>query len=759
MSRAPDGMKSSLYWLICLVGTIPSLWSLSVTAAWGQIAPDGSVPTAVTTTDNANFTIEGGTRVGGNLFHSFREFSVPTGGSALFNNAPDATNIISRITGGSASQIDGLIKTNGTANLFLLNPQGIIFGLNARLDVGGSFLATSATTVKFADGTEYGTTNTAAPPLLTVSVPVGLQFGANPGAIVNRSQADPDASLGGVARGLKVPANRTLALVGGEVRVEGGNVTPFGGRLELGSVGSNSNVEFNADPKGFALTYDDATSFQDILISGGAFVDVTDFSATVGSGALQVQGRRVSITDGAIISSFTLGSIAPGTIFIKASEVVEVRGFRNRFGRNTSSSIATTTIGDGNAGDITITTPRLIVREGGGIFTSSVSSSGQAVQTKGGAGNLTVVAPEAVEISGSSAAGLSRLNVETRTDGDAGALRLTTGRLLLQDGGQLSAGTSRGTGRGGTITVVASESMELTGRGFNDEGKLVPSQLTGTSEGAGDAGNVLVTAGTLRINNGAQLAVSATGTGAAGNLEISTGNLELDNVGSIRAESAAGNKGSIEIGARDLVLRRGSSITTNATGEASGGNITVNGETIAALEASRIAANAVVGAGGNIGITTSGLFLSPDSTITASSQFGISGTVNINNPDVDPASGLIALAANVVDANNQFVSSCATDEEGSFTVTGRGGLPPSPTGIIRAQTVWRDFQDYAPTEDSQNISTTSPPKDKLLTASAQPAKIIEVTGWEVDRAGNVNLVAAGNITPESFRNRARNCYR
>ncbi|WP_199246157.1 filamentous hemagglutinin N-terminal domain-containing protein [[Phormidium] sp. ETS-05] len=751
-------MKSSLYWLICLVGTISAWLSPWVTAAWGQITPDGTLPTAVTTTDNANFTIEGGTRVGDNLFHSFREFSVPTGGSALFNNAPDATNIISRITGGNASQIDGLIKTNGTANLFLLNPAGIIFGLNASLDVGGSFLATSATTVKFADGIEYSTTNPAAPPLLTVSVPVGLQFGANPGPIVNRSQADPDASLGGVARGLKVPANRTLALVGGEVRVEGGNVTPFGGRLELGSVGSNSNVEFNADPRGFALTYDDATSFQDILISGGAFVDVTDFSATVGSGALQVQGRRVSITEGAIISSFTLGSVAPGTIFINASEVVEVSGFRNRFGSNTSSSIATTTIGDGNAGDITITTPRLIVREGGGIFTSSVSSSGQAAQTKGGAGNLTVVASEVVEISGSSAAGLSRVNVETRTDGDAGALRLTTGRLLLQDGGQLSAATSRGTGRGGTITVVASESMELTGRGFDDEGKLVPSQLTGISEGAGDAGNVSVTTGTLRISNDAQLAVSATGTGAAGNLQINTRNLELDNVGSIRAESAAGNKGSIEIGARDLVLRRGSSITTNATGQASGGNITVNGETIAALEASRIAANAVVGAGGNIGITTSGLFLSPDSTITASSQFGISGNIRINNPDVDPASGLIALAANVVDADRQFVSSCATDEEGSFTITGRGGLPPNPTGIIRAQTVWRDFQDYAPTGDSQNISTISQPKDKLLAASAQPGKIIEVTGWVVDAAGNVNLVAASNMTPDSFRNRARNCY-
>lgn len=751
-------MKSSLYWSICLVGTIPSLWSLSVTAVWGQIAPDGSVPTAVTTTDNANFTIEGGTRVGDNLFHSFREFSVPTGGSAVFNNAPDATNIISRITGGSASQIDGLIKTNGAANLFLLNPQGIIFGANARLDVGGSFLATSATTVKFADGNEYGTANTATPPLLTVSVPVGLQFGANPGPIVNRSLADPDASLGGVARGLKVPANRTLALVGGEVRVEGGNITPFGGRLELGSVGNNSNVALNADPRGFALTYDDATSFQDVSISGGAFVDVTDFSATVGSGALQVQGRRVSITEGAIISSFTLGSVAPGSIFINASEVVEVSGFRNRFGSNTSSSIATTTIGDGNAGDITITTPRLMVRDGGGIFTSSVSFSGQAVKPKGGAGNLTVVASEAVEIRGSSAAGVSRVNVETKTDGDAGALRITTGRLLLQDGGEISAGTSGGTGRGGTIAVVASELMELTGTGFNDKGKVVPSQLIGTSAGAGGAGNISVTTGTLRISNDAQLAVSATGTGAAGNLQINTRNLVLDNVGSIRAESAAGNKGSIEVGARDLLLRRGSSITTNATGEASGGNITVNGETIAALEASRIAANAVVGAGGNIGITTSGLFLSPDSTITASSEFGVSGTVSINNPDVDPASGLIALAANVVDADRQFVSSCATDEEGSFTVTGRGGLPPSPTGIIRAQTVWRDFQDYSSTGDSQNLSTISQPKDKLLAASHQPAKITEVTGWEVDRAGNVNLVAAGNMTPESFRNMARNCY-
>ena len=128
--------------------------------AWGiflpiravaQVSSDGTTNTTVNS-NGSDFTILNGIKKGSNLFHSFRDFSVPRGGSASFdlNNTPNINNIFSRVTGGNISDIDGLIQTvngNNSTNLFLINPAGIIFGENARLNVGGSFLGTTANSI------------------------------------------------------------------------------------------------------------------------------------------------------------------------------------------------------------------------------------------------------------------------------------------------------------------------------------------------------------------------------------------------------------------------------------------------------------------------------------------------------------------------------------------------------------------------------------------------------------------------------------
>lgn len=741
-------MKPSICRFLWLASSLAASYCMAGSPVRSQIAADGSLPTQVSTTDNANYTIEGGSQVGNNLFHSLREFSVPAGGSAFFNNAPDVQNIISRVTGGNISSIDGILKANGSANFFLLNPNGVIFGPNASLEIGGSFLASTANRLKFADGTEFSTTDSNAPPLLTVSVPVGLQFGANPGAIVNRSQTNPSPIPSASPLGLQVQSGKTLGLVGGEMRLETGNMTAPGGRIELGSVAGNSAVNLNPTNGGFALSYEGVQNFQDIHLSGGANVDVTSFNPLVASGDVRVQGRRVTLTEGSQISSFTIGAISSGSIVVTASESVELLGTGTKGNFPVRTSLATTTIADGNAGDLTISTKRLIVRDGAGLFTSSAAFPMQNPQ--GGAGNLRVTASESVELSGSSpSVGTSALNVETRTNGDAGTLEIVTGRLILKDGAEVSAATS-GVGRGGTVEVVASELIDLSGAGIDSKGKVIPSNLRATSTGAGDAGNLSIATNALTIRDGAEVTASGTGTGGAGNLQIQASQLLLDNSGRIRAETAAGNRGSIQLNSRNIVLRHNSSMTTEATGTASGGNIAVNTDTLAALETSKIIANAVQGAGGNIQIQTQGIFLSPDSAITASSQFGVSGTVTISNPDVDPSSGLIELPHTLTDPSDQIAVACAADEGNSLIVTGRGGLPEEPTETAISQSVWRDWQDFS-TESLESDAFSSPNLRALVPQEAP--QLVEATGWTLDGQGNVTLVASA--PDESTRGKLR----
>ncbi|MCS6814615.1 MAG: filamentous hemagglutinin N-terminal domain-containing protein, partial [Cyanobacteria bacterium] len=173
---ADDCLSWQSLWRLRYSAAIAIAWAMP-TIVYAQVLPDGTLPTIVDSIGQGttNVVITGGTQVGGNLFHSFQEFSVPTGGAAIFDNPLDVTNIISRVTGGRLSRIDGLLQTNGTANVFLLNPNGIEFGPNATLSIGGSLFASTAPGLQFADGTVFSAVNVEAVPLLTLSVPVGAQ--------------------------------------------------------------------------------------------------------------------------------------------------------------------------------------------------------------------------------------------------------------------------------------------------------------------------------------------------------------------------------------------------------------------------------------------------------------------------------------------------------------------------------------------------------------------------------------------------------
>ncbi len=730
--------------------------------AIAQITPDGTLPSnsVITTQDNTK-TIEGGTRAGMNLFHSFDEFSVPKNITVEFKNTADIQNIISRVTGNHISHIDGILRTNGTANLFLINPHGIIFGSHAALDIGGSFVASTASSLNFADGSKFSITDTQTTPLLTVSVPVGLQFGAIANPIRNQSQARLNGDSNAV--GLQVQPDKTLALVGGDIILEGGNLTAASGRIELGSVAANSLVSLNPTNQGWILGYENVQNFQNIqliqrTVDGLNIPSQVDASNSEGNkGNIQVQG-----------------------------DIVELIGFPVR--------LRTQATGTKNGGDITINARKLSIRDGAAVSTLTRGT--------GDGGNLTVNASETVELIGAFSlpntdeVRTSGLLSSTTVAGKAGDIIINTGKLLIQDGAEIATDSVAslrnfqlipGTGAGGDLIVNASEYIALIGTASNVN---VNSGLFASTNTSGDAGQIKITTGQLMIRGGAEISVSSRVgqgytypgntpiLGRAGELNVTANSILLDDQGKLSSNSELGQGGDITLQVRDLLLmRRESQISTNAgTSQApgNGGNITIDapkGFIVAApLENSDITANAFSGSGGTITINTNSIFgfvprtradlirllgtedpeqlqpsNLPTSDITAFSlqNPSLSGNVEINTPDVDPNKGLVELPINIVNVSQQIATGCHSGgafKRGSFVVTGRGGIATNPTETLMNDTV---LADWIPLE-AGGENRTERMQEPMHTAADSvnsPKQIVEAQGWVIDANGNVVLVA------------------
>ena len=279
-----------------------------------QITPDGTTATEVITEGN-NTTIEQGDRTGDSLFHSFEDFSIPTGGSARFNNASDIANIFSRVTGNNISNIDGLLGANGTANLYLINPNGIIFGENARLDLGGSFFASTASSLLFEGNAEFSAVDPSAAPLLEVNIPIGVSFRGNPGDIA------VNGSL------LEVTNGETISLVGGNVDIAGlanGSIFAIEGRVNLASAIEGGNVAIADD----VLSFPDTLARGDVTLKDFAFISVAGSQG----GDIKIDARNITFTGGEFGASEISSGIVEtggenargGDILLNATETVSL---------------------------------------------------------------------------------------------------------------------------------------------------------------------------------------------------------------------------------------------------------------------------------------------------------------------------------------------------------------------------------------------------------------------------------------------------
>jgi filamentous hemagglutinin family protein len=783
-------------------------WS---SCAIAQVTSDGTTNTIVNPNGN-NFIIINGIEKGNNLFHSFNNFSVPTGAWATFDliNTPNITTIFSRVTGGNVSDINGLIQTlngNNPVNLFLMNPAGIVFGKNASLNIGGSFVGTTANSVKFADGTEFSAVNPTETPLLTMSVPIGLQMGQTPGTITVQNtghrliDGNTPLQMGATPTGLQVTSGNTLALVGGDIALDGGILTAPSGHLELGSAKAGT-VNINTASPGYNFDYSSLQKYGDIQFSHQALADASGAPA----GSIHLQGRNINVNDGSVVLLTNQGNQISGDITVNASESLSMQGVGNN---GFVQSLVVTNAIAGAGGNVLITAPQVLLQDGGKITTRTYGS--------GMAGNISVAA-NSIQLTGFSSlqpvTTRSEITSQTLGVGQGGNVQVTTQQLRLQEGASIT-GTSQGTGATGNVLVNASEFIELTGEtpisfsatfigavsgnrgnvgnvtvntprlsvrnsavvgattlGKGNAGILrvnvweqisvsgvsaasgKPSEISASASvlplvfrqafglsalPTGNSGDLIINTPRLEITDGGLVRVNNQGSGNAGNLYINADRIALDRSGKISATTNSGKGGGINLQSNTLTLRHGSNIVATAGGTGNGGNITINSPIILGLENSDIVANAFQGNGGNINITTQGIFgleyrpqLTSENDITASSQFGINGKVDINNFGLDPSSGLVELPANLSDPSQQIASGCSANQGSSFVATGRGGIPQNPTQEIESDRTWSDIRDLSAYRKTGEVITQTP---------SSPEVLIPATSWHRNALGKVELVA------------------
>jgi filamentous hemagglutinin family protein len=599
---------------------------LTLDSAKAQVVPDSSLPINSSVSQQGSITqIDGGTQQGGNLFHSFSQFSVSKGNTAYFNNSLNINNVFSRVTGGSISNIDGLIKTNGKANLFLINPAGIIFGENASLDVNGSFFATTAETVLFEDGISFSANLNQTSPLLTISVPIGLSFNQNPGSITvageghQLSREDPLFSqfmgAGQSSTGLAVGSGQTLGLIGGEVLLDGAVITAPSGKVEITSVASGT-VGLDLSSSQAVFSYPNVTSYSDVTLRNQSLLDASGIG-----GNIDIHGANIYVNSGSAILIQNQGYGDSGDIFLSATKDILVDGSSSN--PLIPTYVINETISNGDAGDININANNLQILNGGQVDTRTYTSANS--------GSINLFISNDLSIQGyypSNPLVVSSVREATLGIGDSGDFNVQAHSITIQNGGFIGS-LAFSSGRSGDISINANSLLVDGISPFGNQSTITTSTFSSGSSGtlnlnvanisifnggvistatsgSGDAGSILVNADTILIDGFSQVggtnlysAINSNSfpvtflpyykllltpeplplipTGKPGSISIDAYSVSLNNLGSIRVTTRSSQGGGIiDLNTAELSIQNGGNISAETFSSGNAGNIFIN---------------------------------------------------------------------------------------------------------------------------------------------------------------------------------------
>ncbi|MDM8569047.1 filamentous hemagglutinin N-terminal domain-containing protein [Thiotrichales bacterium HSG1] len=622
-----------------------------------------------------------GQQHGGNLFHSFQDFNLNSLESATFSG-PDNVNIIfNRVTGGNLSNIDGTIRsTIPNAELFLLNPAGIVFGENARLDVQGGFHASTADYLRLGITGRFDASHPKQS-ILTVAPPMAFGFLNTPNDIEIQGSD------------LSVASKSDLSLIGGNITLNDTQLLASSGRINLVSVASKGEVTSTNNKLDVRIP--DASNFAQL-----GTIEMTDSQIETSgspSGGISIRGGKFWMDNSSIYAN-NLGDTNGKYIDIKISDSIQIQGksfgiISNAFGKGDASNIVisapnlkidqgtidNSTKGEGNGGNIDIKAVKVDITEGGIIASDSYST--------GKGGDINVTATESLSIVDKrifltleQADFISTIGSASLDKGDGGRTIINTGKLILDGSGiasnshtsgnsgeilinansfdMINGGTiaatvmSQSSGQGGSVTLNVKNKIYITGfrPGLSftttDVFENLQSAIVLITFGTGNAGNVNLSAGQLVVDNNASIATATTGLGDAGNLTIDVDNLYLTNGGVITNSSGGiiggkifpgfGPAGTLKITAKNEIVVSGKSaftasgLLTNTLVSAPGGNIEIETDKLTVVDGGTISANSLgTGDAGTLDIKANTINLIDDGNITTSSTYAAGGNIAV----------------------------------------------------------------------------------------------------------------------------------
>ena len=689
--------------LLLAVACIFSPFALSEVTLDGSMGTTGSL-----VGPDYQITEDLGQRSGGNLFHSFGQFNINSAESATFSGSAGINNVISRVTGGQASTIDGAFRsTIPGANVYFLNPSGVIFGENATLDVQGSFHASTADYLKFKDGVTFETGLANTNPILTTASPEAFGF-------LNDAPASISIS-GDNNKVLKVPENETLSLIGGDISIEDRSLYAPSGQVILASAGSTGEVVMNESgigtssfTKGGNIHISHAADNPITIIDNDMRIADIDVSAN-SAGKVVIRGGQM-VMDNANIWANTINEDGGG-INIRLADDLTINGVPET---SIDSSLVTITSGAGHAGNIAITADKLELKD--------TAIIGSQTSGKGNGGNLTIttntltVHDQAIIINLVSETGEGHsgdLMIRANTiksegiisnissgKGHSGDLKINSTSLKVNedgiignfangtgDSGNLSINTGSLEVLGGLIGTIPDKNNNIKNGNIKIEANSIllvgdkdnPSQITATITGDSDAGNLTITSDKLEIKDWAVIRMRKAGSGTSGNMQINSKEIVISNNagatvlfnGIDTTHTGSKTAGDVTIKSENLLLKNGANINTLNSGSGDGGKLTIKATESIVVDGSSLISNITSseGKGGNTIITTKNLQVLNNAQINTStldSAHAGNLTINADSLEVqnDSEIGSIALgkgnAGNIeINANKIILSNSA----------------------------------------------------------------------------------------------------